>query len=169
MRFDSQQLRCVCIDGFAFGVGNQCQQCQQNYFPFNGYCVTCPSYSSPINGNCVCQSGYLQMVDGTCSPKCGSLESYNPTTNQCECLNGLARINGNCGLCSPNTYLQGGSCYSCTANAQLMGGKCVCGPGYIADTYGTICVPCSSQNNSFLLNGYCVKCPYGQIYNQQTN
>lgn len=105
MRFDTFQQKCVCIDGFAFGAGNQCQQCQHNYFALNGFCVTCPSFSFLGTNNCLCQEGYLQMPDGSCRPKCLDLEVYNVATAQCECMIGLARINGICSLCPRNTYL----------------------------------------------------------------
>ena len=75
-------------------------------------------------------------------------------------MKGLGRINGVCTVCPANTHLVNGTCSFCQANAVLNTKGCECKPGFIMNSKNNACVPCNSLNNTFLMNGYCVRCPY---------
>ena len=86
-------------------------------------------------------------------------------TTQCDCRNGLGKVNGVCIVCPANTHLVNGTCSHCPVNAIMTPRGCECKKGFILNS-NKLCVSCNSLPYTFLINGYCGQCPSKeQVYN----
>ena len=124
---------------------------------------TCGPGQTLQGSTCVCLPGYSWVSSAQCI-KCPSTSSWNGQT--CACRNGFELKNNQCVRlsCGPGQILEGNSC--------------VCLPGYIwvSSIKCIKCQPnsfwngerCACNNNYYLLNGICTRCPPNSSYNSTT-
>jgi hypothetical protein len=125
--------------------------------------------------SCPAGSGLNTNLNPFSCTQCNSSngQTYNSTTNQCECMSGYYLVSSISQTCSQCTGALCASCYSstpwqctsCVTNAQLNSfyANCSCLPGFTPTPNGQQCTGCPS--GTVLINGVCSNCPVGTTYN----
>ncbi|GMI03344.1 hypothetical protein TrLO_g13981 [Triparma laevis f. longispina] len=94
-----------------------CKSCDPGEIPIDSVCVKCEAGSYASFGATVCvpcdlsAGEYSDEGAGYCA-KCPQYETFNPTTNKCECLKTFERIGGTC-TCKAGETLMGTACAPC--------------------------------------------------------
>ncbi|MCP3681762.1 MAG: hypothetical protein GY861_03640 [bacterium] len=140
-----------CPDGyFANDPANTCDPCTVNK------CKKC----SPVNTclECKDEEGFKWLELNQCKPKCsvGYYDIIEAGIKKCKkCID-------NCDECENGT-----SCDKCKSGMYVKNGSCTndCGDGFVVDTLGINCIPCTGQGCKKCLNtdtSKCTRCPPGK-------
>ena len=161
---------CECIKNYYKVVSGKCKKCGDGFYIQDSLCLACNSTCSTClnNTHCTdCVDIAMILNNGNC--ECDqNFSKYNEDTQECECLDGLFKVNNQCEICqigcakctnnlnctvpSSGYYINNGIPEKCHSDCkECLGGQ------------NTNCLECF--NDQILVNGLC-ECPIGSYRNE---